>query len=340
MISQPIHVNTDNTRIYNVVGNLINGNWRIPQFQRDYCWTKKNVEDLIDSASRGWPLGNMFMVEVRHDSFLRDVPVKDKFTNNPITESTYELIIDGAQRSETLYKLLGSMEFCWLYDVRTGKSSVETTEMGNAICEADPFMFNNSRYMSPYYIFDSGWNRSMKMRDLSPLATEWSEEEFGPYMGAFKKRLLESLLSPGEQRMFDLLAQAGYRPAPSLREPQRWSKELEAKMTRQQHTELRETYKEHLRSVEVKRKEWDRLYSDLEGQTSHIRSNYLAAYKDAFDHIKTLDDAYIGTTILRLDRRSGMKPKDLVEYFRRYNMSGVPVDVDFLDKLAATVETL
>lgn len=41
--------------------SVINGEYLIPKFQRDFIWTPKQIIDLFDSILKGFPIGSIIM---------------------------------------------------------------------------------------------------------------------------------------------------------------------------------------------------------------------------------------------------------------------------------------
>lgn len=82
---------------------------KIPQFQRDYVWTKEGAANLIDSIVKGYPIGTLIMWKTQErlrvirnlgDVDLPDVP-KGHFAN---------YVLDGQQRLTSLYCALNGIK--------------------------------------------------------------------------------------------------------------------------------------------------------------------------------------------------------------------------------------
>jgi len=82
------------------------GEYRIPQFQRDYVWEKSRVVDLFDSIYKEYPIGSFFLWKAgqeynrlfRHAIDL-NIPAIEKDDN-------VSFILDGQQRITSLYVTL------------------------------------------------------------------------------------------------------------------------------------------------------------------------------------------------------------------------------------------
>ena len=84
--------------------SVINGEYLIPKFQRDFIWTPKQIIDLFDSILKGFPIGSIIMWRPGEDEFpvFEDIGgVKIKYKS---TESSY--ILDGRQRLTSLISVL------------------------------------------------------------------------------------------------------------------------------------------------------------------------------------------------------------------------------------------
>ena len=98
----------------------------IPDLQRPYVWTPRQVILLIDSLFKGWPFGALLIWEVKPDCYEENegIPhrpfwqVVDKVnpeesTKNPKKEqpATYYMVLDGQQRIQSLLLALGGDEW-------------------------------------------------------------------------------------------------------------------------------------------------------------------------------------------------------------------------------------
>lgn len=108
--------NTDSKiHVYHIkLGDLISyvgrGDYRIPQFQRDYVWKKSKVIDLFDSVYQEFPIGSFFLwkADREHNRLFREVPgLKVK----PVGEhDVVHFVIDGQQRVTSLYVALSGLD--------------------------------------------------------------------------------------------------------------------------------------------------------------------------------------------------------------------------------------
>jgi hypothetical protein len=110
----------------------VNATYVIPDLQRPYVWTPRQVTMLIDSLFRGWPFGSLLLWEVKPDCFQENegIPhrpfwqIIDRTGNDRGTTTsalgqpaTYQMVLDGQQRVQSLILALGCDQWGFqLYD--------------------------------------------------------------------------------------------------------------------------------------------------------------------------------------------------------------------------------
>lgn len=110
----------------------INATYVIPDLQRPYVWSPRQVIMLIDSLFRGWPFGSLLLWEVKQDCFGENegIPYRPFWqvvdrtaTDQGTTTSelgqpaTYQMVLDGQQRVQSLILALGGDQWGFkLYD--------------------------------------------------------------------------------------------------------------------------------------------------------------------------------------------------------------------------------
>jgi hypothetical protein len=90
----------------NLVVAVGKGQYRVPQFQREYVWVKSKVIELFDSIYKGYPIGSFFLWKAdrthnrlfRHSIPLNIPPVKE--------DDDVSFILDGQQRITSIYVTL------------------------------------------------------------------------------------------------------------------------------------------------------------------------------------------------------------------------------------------
>jgi hypothetical protein len=78
-------------------------NWVLPNFQREYVWTPKQIADLFDSIIRGYPIGAIILLKYRRKSHFQ---ARGLDGTEGAGQRHQFYIIDGQQRLTTLYKII------------------------------------------------------------------------------------------------------------------------------------------------------------------------------------------------------------------------------------------
>jgi len=100
----------------------------LPAIQRNFVWTEYQIEKLLDSVLRTYPIGITLLWEtyedIQHRSFVRDFKsdAKYQFSSNS-KNRRLKLVLDGQQRLQSLYvALYGTYEGKYLYfDILSGR---------------------------------------------------------------------------------------------------------------------------------------------------------------------------------------------------------------------------
>ena len=78
------------------------GRIKIPQFQRDFVWTKAQTAALIDSILKGFPIGTFILWKtndrLRHMRNIGNIELKEPRSGDPV-----QYVLDGQQRITSLY---------------------------------------------------------------------------------------------------------------------------------------------------------------------------------------------------------------------------------------------
>jgi uncharacterized protein with ParB-like and HNH nuclease domain len=72
----------------------------LPEFQREYVWSKDQAKKLMSSLTREYPVGGLLFWKTEKPPELKNV------TNLPEKLGTIQVILDGQQRLTTLYMLI------------------------------------------------------------------------------------------------------------------------------------------------------------------------------------------------------------------------------------------
>lgn len=85
--------------------NAERGKLRLPDFQRSWVWDEDRIISLIASISRGFPVGALMTLEVRHNSNVQFKPRLVEGVDPATAQSEPdELLLDGQQRITSLYQ--------------------------------------------------------------------------------------------------------------------------------------------------------------------------------------------------------------------------------------------
>lgn len=100
-----ITVKPDKTRLVNFLDDIANGNICVPVFQRDFVWDEKQMRELFDSISRGYPIGSLLLWKP-NEKFKSHSKIGPYEIAQKQTDSIY--ILDGFQRLTTLFAVLSN----------------------------------------------------------------------------------------------------------------------------------------------------------------------------------------------------------------------------------------
>lgn len=99
-----------------------NATYLIPDLQRPYVWSPRQVILLIDSLFKGWPFGTLLLWEIKSDCYQENegIPhrpfwqIVDRTKENELSlaskmtqPATYHMVLDGQQRVQSLILALG-----------------------------------------------------------------------------------------------------------------------------------------------------------------------------------------------------------------------------------------
>ena len=84
--------------ISNLITDFANGRIGIPEFQRDLVWNDAKKLKLLDSIYNGFPIGTIMLWEPEEFE-------KIEHRTNRVSVKAIQWIIDGQQRTRTLYEI-------------------------------------------------------------------------------------------------------------------------------------------------------------------------------------------------------------------------------------------
>jgi len=84
-----------------LIGAIEQGQIKIPQFQRDFVWTKQKSAGLIDSVIKGYPIGTFIFWRTKER--LRSVKnIGKQVLPEPEQGESVDYVVDGQQRLTNL----------------------------------------------------------------------------------------------------------------------------------------------------------------------------------------------------------------------------------------------
>ncbi len=101
---EKMYIQVERERITTLLDKVRSGAVAIPQFQRDYVWTPKQVVDFFDSILNGWPIGSLLLWVPDTDRFKIIEDLEGIKVSNKSAMEAY--VLDGRQRITTLLSVL------------------------------------------------------------------------------------------------------------------------------------------------------------------------------------------------------------------------------------------
>jgi hypothetical protein len=366
-VKNKIEMRIATSSIYWTMTSIVQGGIVIPAFQRDYVWTRKNVEELVDSLVKQYPIGAITTIGA---AGLPRLPIKDVWLTQQGVDACHQhvvdrgikpdylYVLDGAQRLQTMYKLLVNGDYRLLYNPIFDHWKVRTPEEQQR--EGDIFPYISITEMFAYHFSRDGeklgddWYDAEKVEKM--LASPGLAPCKDPHLNAvaakagcltlWQYRMKEELLRyrqreksgnvfaqcEDEDALLDQYIESGKRERalPKSPEPLHGS-EYTAKEKAARRREIDK--------VEKKRaEERHKIYLEFKEAIDAAREpNSEAANERLSKMVDEFESNLISRSNIVLNRFSVGEDGDLkeaVKVFKRINMAGVPVDMSFLDKLS------
>jgi hypothetical protein len=142
-------------KIEQLIGMARSGQLVVPEFQREFVWRAPQVQKLIDSVARGYPIGSVLLLKRsdRADFASRSIdameqppdPTEDPIRPDKVDDKGVYYILDGQQRITSLVRVFANAHprgrYC--FDVR------KVREISNLDGEQDWFIFDRQRHTKP-----------------------------------------------------------------------------------------------------------------------------------------------------------------------------------------------
>ncbi len=87
--------------IEHLILSIKNNDIVVPEFQREFVWGNDRVKSLINSLMNAYPIGGILLWKTNSPPSL-----KGEINNNIDTKRTYQVLLDGQQRSTALYLMI------------------------------------------------------------------------------------------------------------------------------------------------------------------------------------------------------------------------------------------
>lgn len=94
-------------RLIHYIQEIEEGKLKVPSFQRNFIWGKKEMLDLFDSLKKGYPIGSLLFWK-SEDEFETKNEVGPFFIKNNSYKTEFFYILDGFQRLTTLFGCLNN----------------------------------------------------------------------------------------------------------------------------------------------------------------------------------------------------------------------------------------
>ncbi|MBP7306996.1 MAG: DUF262 domain-containing protein [Saprospiraceae bacterium] len=122
-------------KLNGVIEQIYQGDYQLPEFQRDYIWKDSNIKALFESVLLGHPIGSILLLELNKENpllawvnFNEIIPPENRQFNyiNADKAPPRYLVLDGQQRLTSLSHLTnGTSEKVWYINLRIIKDSWE-----------------------------------------------------------------------------------------------------------------------------------------------------------------------------------------------------------------------
>lgn len=122
-------------KLNSVIEQIYEGEYQLPEFQRDYIWKDPNVKGLFESVLLGHPIGSILLLELNKDNpllawvnFSEIIPPEIRLFdyNGPNKTPPKYLVLDGQQRLTSLSRLTnGTSDKVWYLNLELIKESWE-----------------------------------------------------------------------------------------------------------------------------------------------------------------------------------------------------------------------
>jgi hypothetical protein len=97
-----------------IISLLRSGRLALPEFQRDFVWSPAKVVELLDSVSRGWPVGSLLLLRGPQPFEAKSIDQAPSLRGDVDV-----FVLDGQQRITALYHALANVsDVCYYVDFK------------------------------------------------------------------------------------------------------------------------------------------------------------------------------------------------------------------------------
>lgn len=118
------NISSKDLKLTTIINEIFQGEYKLPEFQRDYVWRDTNVKSLFESVLLGHPIGSLLILELNKDNPLFAWRNFDEIYPHTNDSPPKYLVLDGQQRLTSLSKLTnGTATKVWYLDLKKIKES-------------------------------------------------------------------------------------------------------------------------------------------------------------------------------------------------------------------------
>lgn len=170
-------------RLVDLLDDASSGALALPEFQRPFVWDPEQMLELLESMRRGWPVGNLLLLDAPQDLGVRPFELD---TTPPDPARVRHFLLDGQQRLTSIGQIL--------YDTGDTAFRVDLTEFHSS---GEVVIASNKR----------GSNRDLRIAGTQPTLSEVyfgrvSADIFGGPNPSLPFELAETRMRDLQERLF------------------------------------------------------------------------------------------------------------------------------------------
>lgn len=362
-MSRGIEMRVHNESVFHLIEKYLHGDVMIPAFQRPYVWTRKNVEDLVDSLVNRYPVGALTFIGAHNmpamamqEQHVTMAAQRNYFSHvfERGMQLDFNIVLDGAQRIQTLYKLFVNGDYRLLFNPFDDSWKVVTPEEQAEMGDIWPYTSVTSMYCRHYMHTIrkdlSSYPESEKLMELKeeePIAPAKSQmrlpescrhKESVFWSSRYEERLLRLEQGrrqglpdgvEGDDTLVDLYIEAldGEKLITKV-PPTLTGKDVSEDEKRIRRNEIARLSKKRDKELEAHNAKYKEIYALVEAMKPQVNMYW--------DRIENFEQK-VTQMQLPVNRFSvGQKGqlRQAIQIFKRINSAGVPVDIEFLEALS------